>query len=245
MESRETLAQEMAPKMVVTIIDRDNAPRLEDILREKHVHFNYSFFGMGTASSEILKTFGLSGTEKTVCVCFEPAALAHSLMISVAERLELTHPGNGIVFLMPVSGADSNISNTLGKEFEQHRERWAQFMEAESLKKHEEARYELVMAIISQGHSEAVMHVARAHGVRGGTVVHARHAGVEDVVKFFGISVQAEKEIVAMLVHKGQKRELMQAICADCGTKAEVRGLVISLPVEACAGINMEDGEEP
>ncbi len=231
----------MTPKLLTVIVDHDESSRLEDILREKHVRFHYMLSAMGTASSEILKAFGLSGTEKTVCICMEPAFRAKKLMTAVAERMELTHPGNGIVFLMPVSGVSITVSNVFSKEFEQHREVWAENMDREAERTGQEARYELVLAVINQGYSEDVMHAARAYGARGGTIVDARRTGIEDAVKFFGISLQAEKEIVAILIPKQQKKELMQAVCKACGMKTDAHGIVLSLPVESCAGIDMGD----
>ncbi len=51
------------PKLLAVIMDRAEIHKLEDILVEKHVLLHFMFSAMGTASSEILKAFGLSGTE--------------------------------------------------------------------------------------------------------------------------------------------------------------------------------------
>ncbi len=232
-----------APRLLVVIVDHDDAPRLENILREKHVHFHYMFKGMGTASSEILKAFGLSGTEKTVCICMVPGFRARPLMTAAMERLEMTRPGNGLVFVIPVSGVSATMAGAFTKETELHKERLAEHMDSEAEKSCTLARYELVVAVVNQGYSVDVMDAARAAGARGGTIVNARHSGVEEAVKFFGISLQEEKEIVAILVGKEQKRELMQAVSKACGMRTPAHGIVISLPVESCAGIDMS-GEE-
>lgn len=226
-----------APRLLITIVDRSSSSKLEDILREKHVHFHYMFNGMGTASSEMLKAFGLSGTEKTVCICMEPSFKTRHLMTAVMERMELAHPGNGIVMAIPISGISASISNEFLKDLQEHSERWTEYMEQHAEKANAEARYELVVAIVNQGYSDDVMDAARAFGARGGTIVNARRTGIEDAVKFFGVSLQAEKEIVAILIPKTVKKELMQAVSKHCGMKTEARGIVISLPVESCAGI--------
>lgn len=232
------------PKLLVVIIDRDNNKRLEDILGEKHVVFHYMFNGMGTASSEILKAFGLSGTEKSICICMEPEMKIKPLMTAVVERLELVNPGHGVAFVIPVSGISATISNIFNVELKEHKERLDDWMDREADKIHEEARFELVVAVINQGYSDDLMDAARTAGARGGTIVHARRSGNEDMVKFFGISLQAEKEIVGILIPRDKKRELMQAIGKSCGMLTEARGIIFSLPVEACAGISEARGKD-
>ena len=240
--NHEEVAQ-LAPKLLTIIADRDHVGRLEDMLREKHIHLHYMFNGMGTASSEVLRSLGLSGSEKTVCLCMVPGVAARSLMASVADRLSLAKPGRGITFIIPVSGAGAAVSRIFSEEANEirarMRERWENYMEMEEKTEQPngEAGWALVIAVINQGFSEVLMHEARAVGARGGTIVHARRAGLEDVVKFFGVTLHAEKEIVAILAPRGQKRELMQAITKKCGLNTEAHGIVISLPVESCAGL--------
>lgn len=236
--------QNIAPRLLAAIIDRDDRTRLEDILRERKVHLNYTFNAIGTASSEILRAFGLSGTEKTVCVCMESSIRARQLMSAVRERLAMHRPGNGIVFLMPLSGISAAMSSVFLKDYEEHKERLRNYMEHEAELMHNEAKYELVVAVVNQGFSEDVMSAARAHGARGGTIVSARRSDIEDAVKFYGISLQAEKEIVAILIPKSKKAELMQAISQKCGMKSEAHGIVISLPVSSCAGLSAEEPEQ-
>jgi hypothetical protein len=237
------LAHNAPPKLLVTVIDRDQTRRLEEILREKHVSFHYTFNAMGTANSKMLKAFGLSGSEKTACICIEPAYRAKPLIAALVERMELTRPGNGIAFILPISGISAALSGAFSQGFEEHRERWMEWMDREAEQLHQDTRYELVIAVVNQGYSEKVIDVAHLSGARGGTIVHARRSGMGDAGKFFGILVQEEKEIIAILISKSSKKELMQAIGKACGIKTEAQGIVFSMPVECCAGIAMEDDE--
>ena len=230
-----------ALKLLVVITDHDESKRLEDILREKHVHFHYMFNAIGTASSEILNAFGLSGTKKIVCICIEPAVKIPALLTAVVERLEFIQPGNGIAFTMPLTGASAIVSKSFEPELLQLKERFDQIMEKEAEKATQHSKCELVVSVINQGFSEVLMDAAKASGARGGTIINARRTGIEDAAKFFGISLQAEKEIVAIVINKSHKKELMQAISQACGLRTEAHGIVLSLPVESCAGISMDD----
>ena len=97
--------------------------------------------------------------------------------------------------------------------------------------------YELIVTIVNRGFSDDVMDSAKAAGARGGTIVHARGTGVHEESKFFGISIQPEKDLVLILAAKALKAPIMKAICAGAGLNTEGRGLSFSLPVTDVAGI--------
>jgi len=143
--------------------------------------------------------------------------------------MSLTKPGRGLIYLVPVSGISAAAAGLLGRET-----KGEDFME---LPVSTAAEYSLVIAVINQGFSEILMNEARSVGARGGTIIHGRRSAVEDEVKFFGISLQKEKEIVTILAHGEQKSEIMRVITAKCGMNTEARGIIFSVPVEKCSGI--------
>ena len=61
-------------------------------------------------------------------------------------------------------------------------------------------KHEAIFCIVNSGYSEAVMDAAKRLGAKGGTVINARGTASKEAEKFFGISVQPEKEIVMILV---------------------------------------------
>ena len=86
---------------------------------------------------------------------------------------------------------------------------------------------ELIVAIVERGYADDVMKAARSAGARGGTILHARGAGNEARDRFYGVTIQSEKEMVLLVVEKGLNQE--------------ARGLVFSLPVEDAVGMAPED----
>jgi nitrogen regulatory protein PII len=230
------------PRLLVVITDRSKTRMLEDLLGEKHVQLHYMLNAEGTARSAMLRSLGLSGSDKTVCMCMEPRVLALPLMASVGDRLALKQKGNGIAFLIPISGASAAACKIFDDEAASIKERLEKWMETKYEDAVDEIKYSLVMAVVNQGYSEVVMEAAHTVGIPGATVVHARRSGIEDAVKFFGVTLQAEKEVVAIVAKHSQKKELMQAITKACGINTPAHGLVVSLPVENCLGIS--DGPE-
>ena len=53
--------------------------------------------------------------------------------------------------------------------------------------------HEVIFAIVNSGFADDVMEVARAQGVRGGTILNARGVAREEAAAFFGIAIHAEK----------------------------------------------------
>jgi hypothetical protein len=223
-------------KLLIIIIERKNLGKLEDFIREKNIRIHYMIRAMGTARSEVLKSLGLSGSEKTICICVTGAGEAEKLCTSAADRFSLTKRGNGIICIIPVSGISAVVMELLKSNND---ERTEPFMENLPKENKDKAEYSLVISVINQGYSETLMSAARSAGASGGTIIHARHSGIEESVKFFGVSIQAEKEIVAIVIPSDQKTEFLHTISHKCGLKTEAHGIIISIPVENCIGIDM------
>lgn len=99
---------------------------------------------------------------------------------------------------------------------------------------------ELIIAIVNSGYADDAMKAARSAGARGGTILNARGAGVDAQDRFYGITIQSEKEMVMLVVEKEHKADIMKAVCEKAGLKQEGRGVIFSLPVEDAVGMAPE-----
>ena len=100
-------------------------------------------------------------------------------------------------------------------------------------------KYELIVAIVNHGHEEAVMAAARAAGAKGGTVFNARGtANSADEVKFLGIALHPQKEIIYILSQSETKNDIMTAIKKESGLTTPGSGIIFTLPVESVMGID-------
>jgi len=235
------------PKVLLCVIDKKETTKLEKFLDEKHINFNILLKGKGTASSEILREFGLSGTDKTICLCVEPMSRIQSIMPALTERMELTLPGHGIAVLMAVSSI-SNVIKYIFKEINAnstvniiHRE-VDKNMNAENnngdIVEPKDDKYDLIFAIINHGFSETLMDAARSAGARGGTIIDARHSGLKSDL-WHNLTIQPEKEVIMIAIRKSQKSALMQSITQVCGYNTAAKGIILSVPLDSCIGIDM------
>ena len=102
------------------------------------------------------------------------------------------------------------------------------------------AAYEVIFCIVNDGFSDVVMDAAREAGARGGTVMHARGTANREAEKFFGISVQPEKEIVMILVPAEIKDDVLRALYREAGLKTDGQGIAFAMPVDDAVGVGGE-----
>ncbi|MDR2922651.1 MAG: P-II family nitrogen regulator [Treponema sp.] len=244
-ENKKTPRRKAAPnlKMFFFIVDWDKAESISRVFEEEHVRFHFISKGRGTASSEIHDLLGIGASDKAVIVCVEQEVLVPVLLKEVRKKLGFHKPGAGIAFTIPLSGINTPLLRVF-KESINKNEKISITNEGETMASGKKAaaviNNDLIIAVINHGYSEDFMNAAREAGASGGTVVHARGLAHEGPVKFFGIAVQEEKEIVLVLTSREKKLPIMEAVSRSCGITTKAEGLIFSLPVENVMGLNLE-----
>ena len=107
-----------------------------------------------------------------------------------------------------------------------------------------EFQHEAIFCIVNDGYSDAVMEAAKKHGARGGTVISARGTASKDAEKFFGITVQPEKEIVMILVPANCKDAVLNNLYQEVGLNSAGQGIAFSMPVDGVVGLAEEQAKE-
>ena len=108
-----------------------------------------------------------------------------------------------------------------------------------------DTKYELLVVIANQGHTELIMDAARAVSATGGTVIHAKGTGIQQAEKFMGVTLVPEKEMLFIVAKKQQKDNIMKSIIEQAGVGSKAGAIVFSLPVTDTAGMRMlEDLDE-
>ncbi len=100
-----------------------------------------------------------------------------------------------------------------------------------------EFNHEVILCIINNGFSDAVMDAAREFGASGGTVINARGTASLEAEKLFNITVQPEKEIVMIVVKKEIRDNVLHALYKKVGLETPGQGIAFSVPVTDVTGI--------
>jgi len=90
----------------------------------------------------------------------------------------------------------------------------------------------LITCIITRGLAHEIMSVARQAGARGGTILNARGTGTEDDVKYFGISLAPEKEMLLIVAQSDRVQAILESVCALPIFSEPGSGIVYTTPVE-------------
>lgn len=98
--------------------------------------------------------------------------------------------------------------------------------------------HDVIFCIVNSGFSEAVMDAAKKGGAKGGTVINARGTAGKEAEKFFGITVQEEKEIVMILTSSESKDKILQNLYDEVGLNTAGQGIAFSLPVDGVVGLS-------
>lgn len=220
-------------RILFLIATQKLAHKAAELLKEEAVPVQYIMYAQGTASSEVMDLLGLGGVEKDLMLSLMPKALADILLKKMKKTLHLGMPNTGIAFTVAVAGCSGHTVRLMETMQPKEEERVSRRDEWE----HMEHNYSAVVAIVNQGYSEEVMNAARPMGATGGTVFHSRRIGSEEAQKFWGISIQEEREVVLILAEKDKKKEIMKAVNQACGMQSEARGIVLSFPVDEMTGL--------
>ncbi|MDR1058647.1 MAG: hypothetical protein LBL43_03780, partial [Treponema sp.] len=154
------------------------------------------------------------------------------------KKLNFNSPGAGIAFTVPLSGINTPILKVF-KESINKNEKLASEKQGETPMSIE-IKSDLIISIINQGYSDEFMAAAKEAGAMGGTVINARGMAHQGAVRFFGVSVQEEREIVIILASREKKVPIMQAVSQSCGITSKAEGIVFSLPVDMVQGLSFE-----
>ena len=232
------VSREYAPRMVILITRDEDRKKLEALFDFLRIPMCYQCRGKGTAPSEMLDIFGLSGTTRLITVGLLPKFMVGEMIKAAEERLSFHKQGGGIVLTVPVTGLQNPVFQMLNDEAKdtlkkQIKERTEQDMA--ELKSHMD--YVVIWVSVASGYSDEVIDAAREAGAKGGTVLRGRQRNSERTSHYLGISMQEERDFVMMVIPREKKGEIMSAISSSCGLKTEARGMIVSLPVDEVVGL--------
>lgn len=234
---------ELQKKLPIRVLVLISSPKLAEkanrLFEKGRLQLRHQLRGQGTASSEMMDMLGLGSTTKVVSMSILPKPYADRMVALLEEELGLGRPDTGIAFTTAVTGMSSLAMKLMDENI---RREVRDTMEKDVKQMAEHSTSSLIVASVNQGFSEEVMEAARGAGARGGTVLHARQMGNEEAMRFWGITIQEEREMVLVLAKAETKLGIMKAIGERCGMQSEAKGFVFSTPIDVIAGFSQEEG---
>ncbi len=230
-EYQPQMAARSAVELLVSVVDVPQSEKVLRLYRDTHVLVDFVCMAHGTAKTEMLDLLGIGETAKAIVLCLTDQERARLLLDRLGHGLQMRYPGKGIAFTVPINGIGVRWHRLL-TQMEVESEG------AESMSKSERAcGLDAVVVVMERGYTNVAMDAARKAGARGGTVIAARGIAEDEVKRFFGIEIQAEKEIVFLIVRSEERQEVMTALMKAVGMNTRSHGLVLSVPLSSAIGL--------
>lgn len=230
--------KDLRPRLLLFITRTEDEKRLEALLDEVHVPIFYQCRGKGTAPSEMLDIFGLSGSVRLITLGILPKFLVPNALKKIGRQLCFHQRGGGIVVTLPVTGLQTPVFQTLNEETrDQLAQQIKERIERDMAEMHEHSNYSMIWVSVANGYSDDVIDAAQAAGAKGGTILKGRRRNSEHVSQHLGISIQDEQDFVLIVVPREKKAAIMSAITTACGLRTPAHGVVFSLPVDEAVGL--------
>lgn len=106
-----------------------------------------------------------------------------------------------------------------------------------SIKEEKREDIEMIVAVINRGYSDFVIDASRDAGATGATVLYGRSSIKKDDEFLNGVPLQAEKEIILILVKKSLRRKVMQEISNRTHLQEKGNGVCFCVPVSHVKGL--------
>ncbi len=102
--------------------------------------------------------------------------------------------------------------------------------------------FKLIIALVDDTKTNAVVRAARTAGATGATVItSARGEGLAKPRSFFGLSLEAQRDVVLFLVEEHQARHILETICRVGEMDAtEGTGIAFQIDVEDAVGVSTQ-----
>ena len=210
--------------LMVMIFNKKLEKKYKFLLQRYRVKYNVLLYGTGTASSSVLEYFGLNEIRRDIILSALPYNLSKYILKQLDQKFKMNEPCNGIAFTIPISSSTKNMKDS-----------YRDYDVEETIM--EEANKHLIVTIASEGYAEEVMNAAKKAGATGGTTLNGRGLETDKIVKFLGISIEPEKDVVLILADENIKNKIMDSILESCGLKTMGKGICFSLPVSHVVGL--------
>lgn len=211
-------------KAMVTIVNRGEGIALSRLYTQSGVQLHTQITASGTASSELLGMLGLANTERDMLVSLASESEIDGLLDRLADDYRDILSVRGIAFSLRLTGISNAIAAALSHPVS------AELKGGSAMPA--EREHNLILVVLNQGYTDVVMHTACAAGATGGTVIRGRWIGTEVLEQFHAITLQDEKEVLAIACLRESRNAIMDAINTKHGLDTPQQAFVCSLPID-------------
>ncbi|MBQ2765562.1 MAG: hypothetical protein IJF48_01065 [Clostridia bacterium] len=209
--------------LLLTITKRGEGAKIIDTLNSHCITWHLRSVGQGTASSETMDILGLGSRDKDIIISLAAKRAAEQFAAEL-ESDPTRRGGHGIMMIVPLTAINNLTATMVTRAAES-----INVQEDNAMKN--EYKHSLVLVAANRGCSDEVMRVARGAGATGGTVIRANLADNE-AAELLGITLEEEREVIAILVPDTIRDRVMEDINRELGLRTDTQAILCSLGVD-------------
>lgn len=101
-------------------------------------------------------------------------------------------------------------------------------------------RFKLILSSVKPDITDKIVDAAKAAGATGATIIPARGTGIREAKSFFGLSLEAQTDIIMFLVEEHCVEEILGVIKETGQFHKPGTGIAFVLPVEHVVGLESQ-----
>ena len=101
-------------------------------------------------------------------------------------------------------------------------------------------RFKLILSSVKADITDSIVDAAKGAGATGATIIPARGTGIHEAKTFFGLSLEAQTDIVMLLVEEHLVGKVLDSIKAAGEFHKPGTGIAFVLPVENVVGLESQ-----
>ena len=101
-------------------------------------------------------------------------------------------------------------------------------------------QFKVILASVKSDITDKVVDAAKATGATGATIIHARGTGIREAKTFFGLSLEAQTDIVMFLLEERMVSQVLKTIGSVGEFDKPGTGIAFVLPVDQVIGLESQ-----
>lgn len=213
--------QDKVFELVHVIVNKGKASKVLSLAKKHGARVGTIFLCHGTVSNKILNFLSIFERDKEMLTLILDQEEVNNLIPILIDKFHFEKPNTGIIFTTRITQI-----RAFNKEYNVHNEGVHKSM------------YKLITTIVEKGKGEDVVESANKAGARGATILNARGADSEEIMKLFNMEIEPEKEVVMMIVNENNYQNIVNAINSDMEINKIGAGIIFVQDIAHAYGLH-------
>ncbi len=101
-------------------------------------------------------------------------------------------------------------------------------------------RFKVILSTVKPNITDRVVDAAKEAGATGATIIPARGTGIKEAKTFFGLSLEAQTDIILFLVEEHTINQILEAVKEAGEFHKPGTGIAFVIPVEKIVGLESQ-----